>query len=178
MKPAATVTRSEVLQNFWLGDRVWAEILSSLLVEEAHLAGTEASMTGKGSSTGTWGTALGVSKLAHTSSILVPADGPVCILKGREGNGAFILGGVVLWMLPLWDMLWDKQITSLLCALGTLQIAVSMMYVHRLFPLPSFKEQPQYFCGLPKPSLLNFKTGLYTLLVAKIHKIWPSQFPI
>lgn len=44
------------------------------------------------------------------------------------------LEGVFLWTVSLvWNVLWDEQIISPLCATGTLHITVSMLYFHRFF---------------------------------------------
>ena len=51
----------------------------------------------------------------------------------------FVAGEVSLWILCLWDTLWNKQVTSPLCSPGALQNAVSMMYVCRLFAYPLSK---------------------------------------
>ena len=62
--------------------------------------------------------------------------------QGREMAlaSSFVLGGVYLGLLSLWEVLQDEQITSPLCALGCLQIAVSMLYICRFFALPTVQE--------------------------------------
>ena len=45
----------------------------------------------------------------------------------------FVPGRVFLWMLPLWDMLQDEQISFSMCVPGTLQITVSILCVYELF---------------------------------------------
>ena len=47
---------------------------------------------------------------------------------------------------------------SPLCALDALQIAISMLYVLRLFVLPSLQELPQCLWALIEPIPLTFRT--------------------
>lgn len=60
-------------------------------------------------------------------------------------------------MLPLWDRLQDEQLTSPLCALDVLQIAVYILYVPRLLALPSFKSSPSVLWAFPEKSILTLK---------------------
>jgi len=63
--------------------------------------------------------------------MLVLIGGPILTLRGREREMApassFVPRGVSPSMLPLWDMLQDEQITSPLCAPGSLQVTVSTL---------------------------------------------------
>ena len=57
----------------------------------------------------------------------------------------FVSRGVFPWTWLLWDRLWDEHLTSPLCASGTLQIAVSMLYICKLFVCLFFKSSPNAY---------------------------------
>ena len=74
--------RTEATQNFQVR-KVLAGVWAVLFRVGAYLAVTEASLTGKGRSTGMWRCGVCVSKLvARASAVLVPIGGPVLIPKG------------------------------------------------------------------------------------------------
>lgn len=118
---------------------VWASVWAGLLGEGACHAGTEANMTVRDSSTGaqTQGV-LGISKLgSECEHSVVSCRWPCTYAEGwgKKMNMAssFVPRVVSPWTLPLWDIFWKEWITSPLCALGALQISVSILYVCRLF---------------------------------------------
>lgn len=54
--------------------------------------------------------------------------------RGQKWHELISWGGLFVNSVSLvWNMLWDEHIISPLCATGTLQITVSMLYFHRLF---------------------------------------------
>ena len=81
---------------------------------------------------------------SSVGTVLVAIGISVLILRSRGRDkvliSSFVPRGVSLGILPLWDMLQEEQITSLLCALGTLSIAISTLYVCNLFALPSLQD--------------------------------------
>ena len=83
MRPV--VTRTKALQNSHVGRQSIGRSWASPLGEGSHCTGTEACVTGKGSSTGAWGRAgLGVSELSSECSALVPTG--VLMLRGESGQ--------------------------------------------------------------------------------------------
>ena len=67
-----------------LGDVVWAGVWVDLR-KGAHCCGTEARVTGKGSSTGVQG-GRAWCKQVSVSTMLVPAVGSVLMLRGKGGK--------------------------------------------------------------------------------------------
>lgn len=70
--------------------RCWQEF-GPVLRWRGHCAGTEASLTKKGSLLGVWGSEVaefGMSQLGSKCAVLVPAGDPVLMLRSGQGNGA------------------------------------------------------------------------------------------
>ena len=148
----------------------------------SHHNWTEASVTGKGSCAGIErGVGISVSKLDSQCQRWAGCHRwPCTYTEGRWGKWCLLIllfpeGS--LWMLPLWDTLWDEQITSPLCALGASQIALSMLCVCGLFALPSLQEQYDALRALSQPSVLTFKTPSFKpCLLQELTKFSPLAF--
>ena len=80
-------------------------------------------------------------------------------------------------MLLLWDTLQEEQITSPLNAPHTLEISVSMLYVHRLFACLPSKSSPNALQVLLEPSPLTFRTpGFKPCWLPELTKCSSSYF--
>lgn len=87
---------------------------------------------------------------AGANNVLVSAGGSVFVLRSMEGKWPLLapvllegssINAASLEHAPRW------VIISPLGSPGTLQIAVSTLYVHGLFALPSIQDQPQFPLG-------------------------------
>lgn len=105
----------------------------------------------------------------------------MCLCWGvRLENGTsqfFCSQRVSLWMLSLWDTLQDEWVTSPLCASGTLQISVSMIYVRMLFVCLLPKSSPM--SSNPSQSQTHWPLKLHTLRapwLQELMKLAPLTF--
>lgn len=118
---------------------VWEGVWANILGEGAQYIGNEASKTGKGDCTPSYGAVLEVRKSGRNTWAVL--GDLVLTLMGQvmkmASDNSFIQE-VSLWMLPVWDMLQNEQTTS---------HCVSQVLFMSLFPccisegccLPSFQ---------------------------------------
>lgn len=109
-------------------------------------------------------TGLGVSELRPS----------VCIVSAPT-EGQFLYS----WRGSLHEpCLSDEQATSPLCALGTLHIPVSRLYVHRLFAAALGEKTGNVLQALLEPSMVTFKTpGFQQHWLHGVTKYEPFCFP-
>ena len=137
MRPVTTAAKLWPWKTPRYGEAVFVGVWTYLLWKKVCHTSTKTNVTGKGDSTRAWGAGLGVSKLSSSvHAALVPTGGSVLMLRSRGRKWHWPLPVFLeesLWMMPVWDMLLDEQITSPLCAPGALQISVSTLYICGLF---------------------------------------------
>ena len=120
--------------------RAWASLLRK---EDCHVDWDQYGWNKSSSSSMWWGRAL--CRQVRWQEFAPPwfPQMVMCLCWGTgEGNSTFqfVPGGDLSMNAALRYILWDEQIISSLCVPGTLQIAVSMLYVHGLFPQLSLQE--------------------------------------
>jgi len=87
MRPVTTTARTQALQNSQVGKHVVGRDFGQSSGRGAPCAGTEASMTGKGGSTGGWGAGLGVSKLGSECQHCASSCKWLCVYHEGMGEG-------------------------------------------------------------------------------------------
>ena len=145
----------------------------------ATCSGTEASITGKDGSIGAWASGAWCKKLDSKCGPCTDSHSWPCVYANGEGREmAPVSSCGSLWMLPFCNMLPGEQIISPLCAPSALQIAVSMLYVHRLFACFFSKNSPNALWTFSELSTLTFKTlGFKPHWLQELTTFGPFHFP-
>lgn len=161
---------------------MWAGVWGGLQGKEALCAGTEATVTGKGTFTRAWGRGgawcehvrlqvLVLNLFWEMSLYLCWGEG-----EGNDAGNFLVPGGVSPWMLFLeQDMKW----ANLHCVLQALFRMLFPCYMSVLFACLLLKSKTNVLCALSHLNPLIFKTpGFEPHWLQELTKFDPSHFPM
>ena len=163
-------------QNSWVGRYGVGMGLGWSFRGKSQWGGTEASMMGKGSSTGAWEGGVWYRQVRQWMC-LVPVGGPVLILKSGRGKWhlvvpLFLEKSVHKYCLS--EINWDEQITSSVCARHSSDHCCHAVCLHVVCLLSKAVSLPLALC---KPITLTFKTlDFKPYLLQELKKFEPSDF--